>query len=217
MPGTITPTRMELMRQRTRLQTARRGHKLLKDRRDEWMRRFLEEVQRAQRLRGALQKDWRLACAALETAAAALPPEALAAALLPVGLPLSVSVEARRIMGVETVCVQQEETEEPRPFPFGCAGTDGALDEAFARFSALLPRLLELAAAESTVLRMAREIESVRRRVNALECVLIPEAEETIRRVSMKLEENERGNIVRLMKVKDMVLDQARRSHIKKA
>ena len=94
--------------------------------------------------------------------------------------------------------------------PYGYAQTDGALDEALSRLHAALPKLLALAEAEKTVHCMARELEAARRRVNALEYVLIPELQEQIRRISMKLEENERGNLVRLMKVKELVLAEAR-------
>lgn len=197
---------MELSRLKLRLRTARRGHKLLKDRRDELMRRFLEQVRRARALRREVEQDMERAMAAMDLAAARLSPEVVSCALLCPNAPLEVNVELRRYMGVAAPTFAAQVQKER---PYGLAQTDGTLDDALLRLQHLLPRILELAGTEKTALLMARELETARRRVNALEYTMIPQLEETIRRIAMKLEENERGNLVRLMKVKDMVLQEA--------
>lgn len=207
---------MELTRLKARRRTAQRGHKLLKDKRDELMRRFLEQVRRARALRRETEQAMEGVYEALDRAAASLPPEFPEAALLCSRQTVSLQTEVRRYMGV-AVPEFSFTVEGGAALPYGVAQTDAALDEALSRLAAALPALLELAGAEKTVHLMAQEIESTRRRVNALEYVMIPELQEMIRRITMKLEENERGNIVRLMKVKELVLTEAleqRRRHM---
>lgn len=206
---TVNPTRMELTRLKLRLKTARRGHKLLKDKRDELMRRFLEQVSRTRTLRREVEQGMRQAQAAMDMAAARLSPHVAACALLCPGGTVHLRVDMRSRMGV-SVPEFVIAAEEGEGYPYGLAQTDGALDDGFRRMQRLLPGILELAGAEKAVHLMARELETTRRRVNALEYTMIPQLEETIRRISMKLEENERGNLVRLMKVKDLVLEDAR-------
>ena len=204
----VNPTRMELTRSKERLETARRGHKLLKDKRDELMRQFMEQVRHARILRTAAEQELAEVYAALEEAEAACSPKVLAAALLGPRDSAVLSVSVQRRLGTAL-----PEVSFTAPalvcLPYGCAQTDAALDRAFLRLSALLPKLLQLAQSEQRLHAMAREIESARRRVNALEYIVIPETETVIRRITMKLEEHERGNVVRLMKVKELVLADA--------
>ena len=194
---------MELGRLKQRLRTAQRGHKLLKDKRDEMMRRLLEQVRRARTLRQETARMLAAVRAAQSEAAAALSPVFLAGALLCPAQTLHLETQVRSAMGVALPTFSLSVQAQPGQ-PYGYAQTDGALDEALSRLHAAL------AEAEKTVHCMARELEAARRRVNALEYVLIPELQEQIRRISMKLEENERGNLVRLMKVKELVLAEAR-------
>ena len=205
----VKPKRMELGRLKQRLRTAQRGHKLLKDKRDEMMRRLLEQVRRARTLRQETARMLAAVQAAQSEAAAALSPVFLAGALLCPAQTLHLETQVRSAMGVALPTFSLSVQAQPGQ-PYGYAQTDGALDEALSRLHAALPKLLALAEAEKTVHCMARELEAARRRVNALEYVLIPELQEQIRRISMKLEENERGNLVRLMKVKELVLAEAR-------
>ncbi len=198
---------MELTRLKGRLRTARRGHKLLKDKRDELMRQFLAQVRTVQTMRTDLEKALAEAYAALDRAAAVLPPEFLGSALLCPGGRVELTVTMASRMGVALPEFSFSGGAGGRPY--GAAQTSAALDDALRRFSEALSRMLELAGAEKAVQLMAREIETTRRRVNALEYVMIPELEENIRVIAMKLEENERGSIVRLMKVKDMILKEA--------
>ena len=201
----INPTRMELTRSKGRLETARRGHKLLKDKRDELMRQFMEQVRRTRALRAAAEQELAEVYAALEEAEAACSPKVLAAALLGPRESSVLSVSVQRHLGAALPEVSFAAPTLVR-LPYGCAQTDAALDRAFLRLAALLPQLLQLAQSEQRLHGMAREIESARRRVNALEYIVIPETKAAIRRITMKLEEHERGNVVRLMKVKELVL-----------
>ena len=205
---TVNPTRMELTRLKGRLRTARRGHKLLKDKRDELMRQFLAQVRMVQAMRAELEGELAEAYAALDRAAAVLPPEFLGSALLCPGGRVELTVAMVSRMGV-ALPEFSFSGGGAGVRPYGVAQTSAALDDALGRFSAALSRMLELAGGEKAVQLMAREIETTRRRVNAMEYVMIPELEENIRIIAMKLEENERGSIVRLMKVKDMILKEA--------
>lgn len=204
--GIGNPTRMELARQKGRLKTARRGHKLLRDKRDELMRCILLQTQEARELRTAAEKLLAEVSDAMACAMAALPPEFTLGALLDDGEKTEVRVEQESRMGV---ALPRFSVSQRGSLPCGMPQTSAALDLALEKMAQALPVLLALAQAEKAVQCMALELETTRRRVNALEYILIPELEENIRRIGMKLEETERGNIVRLMKVKDLVLQDA--------
>ena len=199
---TVNPTRMELTRLKGRLKTASRGHKLLKDKRDEQMRQFMILVRRSRQLR---------AQGAFTVAAAVMSPEMLQQALMCPKQRLELETGTRNIMGVETpVYHLQWQNDDPADLlPYGFAQTSGELDTAIETMGGVLPQMLELAETEKAVLLLAEDIEKTRRRVNALEYVMIPDLERNIKYISMKLEENERANTTRLMKVKDMVLQDA--------
>ncbi len=203
----VSPTRMELSRLKKRLATARRGHKLLKDKRDELMKKFLKIIRKNQDLRFRLE-DMALAAERNFVMASALMSEQnLEEALMYPSRTVSTAVSVKNIMGVEVPVFDYHVEEGGELYCYGFANTSAELDDAVNAMNALLPVLLELAAVEKSAQLMAHEIEKTRRRVNALEYVMIPQLEETIRYISMKMEENERGNITRLMKVKDMVLE----------
>ena len=197
---TVNPTRMELTRLKGRLKTARRGHKLLKDKRDELMKQFLEVVRRNRALRAKVEQGLQEANAALTVASAIMGPEALETALLCPRRSVDVDVSTRNIMSVNTpVFTFHTDGGEDSLLPYGFAQTSGELDAALEKMQAVFADMLEL----------AQDIEKTRRRVNALEYVMIPETEQNIRYITMKLDENERGNTTRLMKVKEMVLQDA--------
>ncbi len=208
---TINPTRMELTRLKTRLKTATRGHKLLKDKRDELMRQFLELVRKNRALRTKVEAGLEAANRAMSAASAAMSPAELSAALLSPKQSVELTVSTVNIMSVNTP-VYGFTTRNPDPsgiYPYGFASTAGELDDAINALSGVFSDMLELAQAEKTCQLLAQEIERTRRRVNALEYVMIPDMQEKIRYISMKLQENERSNTVRLMKVKDLVLNEA--------
>mgnify|MGYP001002771529 CR=1 FL=1 len=208
----VNPTRMELTRLKKRLVTARRGHKLLKDKRDELMRQFLEIVRQNLVLREKVEESLLKAHKSFTVASAVMSPEMLEEALMYPKQSVSLELSLKNIMSVN-VPVYDFQTKSSDPseiFPYGFATTSGELDDAVLYLSETFQAMLELAQMEKTAQMLAQEIEKTRRRVNALEYVMIPQLEETIKYILMKLDENERGNTTRLMKVKDMMLEQAR-------
>ena len=207
----VNPTRMELTRLKKKLNTATRGHKLLKDKRDELMRRFLEMVRENRALRVKVEQALAKANGNFVLAKAAMSDETLKAALLAPKQEVYVSTSYRNVMSVD-IPVFDTETRTPDPndiYSYGFAFTSADLDDAVLSLSDILPDLIKLAEIVKSCQLMADEIEKTRRRVNALEHVMIPETREQIRYITRKLDENERSTQTRLMKVKDMMLQQA--------
>ncbi|MFA5152166.1 MAG: V-type ATP synthase subunit D [Clostridia bacterium] len=208
----VNPTRMELNRLKKRLITARRGHKLLKDKRDELVKQFMNIVKENKRLRqicermlGEAQNDFMLSRASISD-------QIIEESLMYPKNRIRLDVQTRNIMGVKVpVITNIDDTErDPNIYPYGILSTAAELDSALYNITEVLPYLIRLAEKEKTVQLMASEIERTRRRVNALEYVMIPQFEETIKYITMKLDENERGNTSRLMKVKDMMIKEVR-------
>ena len=208
---TITPTRMVLNQLKGRLKTARRGHKLLKDKRDELMRQFMDVVKLNKQLRTRVEEGLTGAFASLQVASSIMSPEMLEQALLYPRQSVELGMDFKNIMSVN-VPVYSFHTKNNDPsevYPYGFAQTSGELDDALEKMAKVFEDMLELAQVEKTMQLLAEEIEKPRRRVNALEYVMIPELEENIKYISMKLEENENSTKVRLLKVKEMVLQDA--------
>ena len=208
---TINPTRMELTRLKGRIKTAKRGHKLLKDKRDELMKQFMEVVRKNRALRRRVEEGLEKAGAAMTVASAVMSPEMLEQALLYPKQSVELDVTYRNIMSVNVpVYHYHTANEDPSEiYPYGFAQTSGELDAALEALGQVFRDMLELAEVEKTMQLLSQDIEKTRRRVNALEYVVIPEMQRNIRYITMKLDENERGNTTRLMKVKDMVLQDA--------
>ena len=208
---TITPTRMVLNQLKGRLKTAARGHKLLKDKRDELMRQFMDVIKLNKILRTRVEEGLTEAFGALTVASAVMSPEMLEQALMYPRQSVELSVKYRNIMSVNVpqYSFSTKTADAGEIYPYGFAQTSSELDVAMQAISRVFEDMLELARVEKTMQLLAEEIEKTRRRVNALEYVMIPEMEENIRYISMKLAENENATKVRLMKVKDMVLQQA--------
>jgi V/A-type H+-transporting ATPase subunit D len=206
----VNPTRMELTRLKRRLITARRGHKLLKDKRDELMRQFLETVRYNQQLRIDVEKRLQESYRGFSAASALMSPAMMEQTFLYPKQSVSIEMKYKNIMSVNVpvYTVHTKTQDKGDIFPYGFATTPGELDDSMQKLANLLDDLLRLAEVEKTVKLLAQEIEKTRRRVNALEYVMIPQFSETIRYIVMKLDENERGNTTRLMKVKDMMLKQ---------
>ena len=208
---TITPTRMVLNQLKGRLKTARRGHKLLKDKRDELMRQFMDVVKQNKVLRERVEAGLTQAFAAMQVASSIMSPEMLEQALLYPRQSVELGMDFKNIMSVN-VPLYHFTTKNNDPseiYPYGFAQTSGELDDALDKLARVFEDMLELAQVEKTMQLLAEEIEKTRRRVNALEYVMIPELEGTIKYISMKLEENENATKVRLLKVKEMVLQDA--------
>lgn len=207
----VNPTRMELTRLKGRLRTAARGHKLLKDKRDELMKQFMDVVRENRILRARVEEGLTKANRAFSAAGAVMSPEMLEQALMYPRASVSLNMDFKNVMSVD-VPVYQFQTAESggdSVCPYGFAATSGELDDAVATLEAVFQDMLKLAQCEKTSQLLAQEIEKTRRRVNALEYVKIPQMEETIKYISMKLDENERSATIRLMKVKDMILKDA--------
>ena len=208
---TINPTRMELTRLKGRLRTAVRGHRLLKDKRDELMRQFMDVVKLNKQLRTRVEEGLTGAFASLQVASSIMSPEMLEQALLYPRQSVELGMDFKNIMSVN-VPVYSFHTKNNDPsevYPYGFAQTSGELDDALEKMAKVFEDMLELAQVEKTMQLLAEEIEKTRRRVNALEYVMIPELESNIKYISMKLEENENSTKVRLLKVKEMVLQNA--------
>jgi V/A-type H+-transporting ATPase subunit D len=207
----VNPNRMELLRLKRQLATARRGHKLLKDKRDELMRQFLEIIRRNRDLRERVEEGLAQAYRQMLLARAVMSPAVMGAALMAGHELLSVEIDTRNITGVNVPVFTSPYliSGQIETLPYGMASTAPELDQAILALSAIFPEMIELAEAEKSAQLLADEIEKTRRRVNSLEYILIPELIETIRSISMKMDENERGNLTRLMKVKDMIVNEA--------
>ena len=212
MPSTtINPTRQELNRLKNRLRTSIRGHKLLKDKRDELMKQFMDVVREKRAIRKRVEEGLMKAHGAFTVAAALMSPEMLEQSLLYPKQSVELDMTFQNIMSVDVPQYQfHTSSQDPgEVYPYGFAQTSGELDDAVDALSRVLSDMLRLAEVEKTSQLLAEEIEKTRRRVNALEYVKIPEMQANIKYITMKLDENERSNTIRLMKVKDLILKEA--------
>jgi len=202
---------MELTRLKKKLVTAIRGHKLLKDKRDELMRRFLDLVRENKALREKVEYGITQANRNFVLARSVMPDEVIHVALMTPKQEVTLEVETQNVMSVEIpkYHYKTRTSDANDIYSYGYAFTSGDLDSAVKSLADLLPDMLRLAECEKACQLLAAEIEKTRRRVNALEHVLIPEMQENINYITMKLDENERSTQIRLMKVKDMMLEQA--------
>lgn len=204
----VNPTRMQLTSLKGRLSTATRGHKLLKDKQDELMRRFIELIRRNKELRMEVEEELKDSFNDFLLASAVMSPEMLEEAVAFPKETITVDIKKKNVMSVNIPVMnflRKLEDDEGSIYPYGFAQTSSELDDAIAKLYGIMPKLLELAEVEKACQLMADEIEKTRRRVNALEYRTIPDLEETIRFIRMKLDENERSTITRLMKVKDII------------
>ncbi len=205
----VNPTRMELTRLKKKLGTARRGHKLLKDKRDELMRQFLDLVRENKALREKVEAGIAASNQNFVLARAGMENEVLNVSLMAPRQEVYLETSSRNVMSVDIpVFKYSTRTADPNDiYCYGFAYTSSDLDDAVKSLADLLPDMLRLAEVEKSCQLMAAEIEKTRRRVNALEHVMIPDTEEKIKYIKMKLDENERSTQIRLMKVKDMMLE----------
>ena len=199
----VNPNRMELSKLKKRLTTAVRGHKLLKDKQDALIKAFLEKARAGKELREKVEKELAECYGTFVLSRAQTTPEVLEQALMFPGASCSLSVKWRNVMSV--MVPKYDVEQEGNPVNYGFVSVPVLLDTALEQFSKLILRLLEMAAEEKAIRMMAGEIERTRRRVNALEYVMIPNLQETIRYISMKLDEQERSTLSRLMKIKEIV------------
>lgn len=202
----VNPTRMELTRLKKQLTTATRGHKLLKDKQDELMRQFILLIRKNNQLRQEVEAALQSAMADFVLADAAINESFIEELFVLPAENVELSIVEKNIMSVKVPLMnfQYDETLGDAPLEYGYLNSNAELDQSIDQFAQVLPKLLELTEVEKTCQLMASEIEKTRRRVNALEYMTIPQLEETIYYIQMKLEENERAEVTRLIKVKNM-------------
>lgn len=204
----VNPTRMNLSTLKKRLETSVRGHKLLKDKQDELMRRFISLIKENKELREEVEGELLISFKDFLLASAIMSPEMLEQAVALPAQRTNVDIVTKNIMGVDTPIMNftiEKISESGSVYPYGFAQTTADLDDAIGQLNNVMLKLLKLAEVEKTAQLMADEIEKTRRRVNALEYKTIPDLQETIKYIVSKLDENERANITRLMKVKDII------------
>ncbi|MDE6092015.1 MAG: V-type ATP synthase subunit D [Ruminococcus sp.] len=211
----VNPTRMELSKLKKKLQSARRGHKLLKDKRDELMRQFMILIKENRQLRAEVETAIAEADKYMAVAGSMMQREVLETALMLPKQEVEIEVSEKNVM---SVCIPEFKTKYKTSdandiYSYGTAFTSTDLDGAVSALSEIFPKMIRLAEVEKACQLMADEIEKTRRRVNALEHIMIPDYEETIKYITMKLSENERNTTTSLMKVKDMVLKQSHNYH----
>ena len=208
---TVNPTRMELTRLKGKLRTAQRGHKLLKDKRDELMKQFLDTVREVKALRAEVEAELMTVHGSFTVASALMSDQAMEQALLYPKQSVELTMTTQNIMSVNVPVYhfQTKTKSDSDIYPYGFAATSGELDTAVEALGKVFQKMLKLAQIEKSAQLMAEEIEKTRRRVNALEYVMIPNTQEAIRYITMKLDENDRATTTRLMKVKNMLLKEA--------
>ena len=205
----MNPTRMELTKQKKKLLSATRGHKLLKDKRDELVRQFMDLIKENMDLRLKVEKGLKAANMEFAVARAGMSEQVLNTALMATGKTLEIKQQFKNVMSVEIPEFQTKNDIKVNDiYSYGYAFTAGDLDDAVYSLSSVFEDMLKLAQVEKSCQLMASEIEKTRRRVNALEHVIIPEALDNIKYITMKLDENERSTQIRLMKVKDMMIEE---------
>ena len=201
----VNPTRMELKKLKTRLQTATRGHKLLKDKSDEMIRRFTALIKENKRMRAELEAELSDCLGKFATACAYSSKEEIDKIFsMPVSN-VSATFGVKDVMNVEVPSIEVNETKSDASFPYAFAEMTSEADYSVEKISRLVGKLLKLAEIEKTVAMLAVEIERNKRRVNALEYIMIPQIEETVKYIKSKLDENERAATTRLMKGKDIL------------
>jgi V/A-type H+-transporting ATPase subunit D len=194
---------MELLRLKKRVLLAQRGHRLLKDKQDELIKQFMPLVKEVIGLRKEVEEGLKKAFQSFVTARMLMPPEFIEEALMWSGERITLEVSYKHIVGVKVP--EYEIKKEGDIYNYGLATTSSELDVALKAYSDLLPSLVKLASLEKTLELLAAEIERTRRRVNALEYIFIPNLEETIKYITMKLSEMERADLTRLMRIKEIV------------
>lgn len=201
----VKPTRQELRGLKTRLKTAVRGHKLLKDKSDEMIRQFSIYIKENKRLRDSVESELNIALTNFSFAKSVMDTRELEEAFLMPSNSVSLKSSVKNIMSVNVPCIEVNESSTEELYPYNFTSVSSEVDYSVMALTKILPLLIKLAEVEKTCNLLAEEIEKNKRRVNALEYIMIPQIQETIKYITMKLDENERGNLTRLMKVKSMI------------
>jgi len=205
----VKPTRQELRGLKARLKTAVRGHKLLKDKSDEMIRQFSIYIKENKRLRDSVESELNSALTNFSFAKSVMDTRELEEAFLMPSNSVSLKSSVKNIMSVDVPCIEVKESLTDELYPYNFTSVSSEVDYSVMALTKILPLLVKLAEVEKTCNLLAEEIEKNKRRVNALEYIMIPQIQETIKYITMKLDENERGNLTRLMKVKSMISQRA--------
>ncbi|NLC62977.1 MAG: V-type ATP synthase subunit D [Thermoanaerobacterales bacterium] len=203
----VNPTRMELTRLKKQLVTATRGHKLLKDKQDELIKKFIDLVKQNKELREEVEHELENAFKSFTMARSQMSQQVIEESLMIPSARVSIDVKKANVMSVNVPKIDISAEEGGSIYSYGFVSTSAEMDSAISILSKILTKMLKLSEIEKACQLMSDEIEKTRRRVNALEYVMIPSLEETIKYITMKLDENERSNITRLMKIKEMVMN----------
>ena len=201
----VNPTRMELNKAKKRLRNSQRGHKLLKDKRDDLVKKLVDMATRSKEIRKTVEQELSAVFDSISTAEALMSPMATEVALMLPKQSITLDMSMQNMMGVEIPIFEYNVKKADDIYPYGYYGTSIELDNALIALDKTLPHLLELSQIEKSVQLLSQEIEKTRRTVNALEFVRIPNLQQIVKYIRMKLDENERSNIIRLMKVKDSI------------
>ena len=207
----VNPTRMELSKLKQQLSIATRGHKLLKDKQDELVRQFMLIIKRNRALRMEVETKLKKIFSHFGNAQLQMSHQGIMEALMVPANAAHIGVGSKTIMNIKVPTVDYKDQEKV-DLTYGFAYTPSELDQAVLALSKLLPKLIELAQIEKSCDTLAFEIEKTRRRVNAIEYIMIPDMQETIRYITQKLEDAERSNIIRLMKSKEIILSKQNNS-----
>lgn len=202
----VNPTRMELANLKDRLELSSRGHKLLKDKRDELMRQFISRIRENNRLRNEVEEKLEKGMQSFSMAKSLLHENFLEEIMAVPSQNVELNIDQKNVMSVRVpqMNFKYDESQENNELSYGYLNSNSELDETFEQYIEVMPKMLELAELEKTCQLMADEIEKTRRRVNALEYKTIPDLEDTIQFIEMKLDESQRAETTRLMKIKDM-------------
>lgn len=204
----VNPTRMEMKRLKERLKTATRGHKLLKDKTDEMVRQFIVLARENKRLREQVEDKLSVALKNFLLAKSVSDTRVVEEALLTPSRTLTLSCTQKNFMNIGVPSITIDSTSQTDLFPYSFLSVTSQLDDSVSNLNDIVVELIQLAEIEKTCNMLADEIEKNKRRVNALENILIPDMQDTIKYIKMKLDENERSATVRLMKVKDIIAKQ---------
>ncbi len=200
----VSPTRIALLGLKKEVKVAKKGHKLLKDKRDGLVKKFMSVIYEAKSLREMVEAKLGSAFDSYARASAMTPKKTLDVAFMLPNADVTLGVKVSSVMSVKIPEFTVEKTGSA--FSYGLLETTGDLDNAITKFDEVFVDILKLAALEKTAESLAEEIEKTRRRVSALENVRIPNLEDTIKFITMQLDERNRDAVVSTMRVKAMIM-----------